>query len=502
MKSQVVEQIDALFNPASVAVVGASNNPAKWGFGVFNDLVNKGFTGALYPITRSEERVSNIPAYSNITEVPGAVDLAIIVVPSQHVPAAMKDCARKGIKSAVVITAGFREVGGEGVSLEDEVCDIAREAGIRFVGPNCFGMVNTGICLSSMGLLSPYSMPYVPKGSVAVISQSGNVGGYLLGLGFQRDLGFSKFVSSGNEADLCFEDYIEYLSWDPQTKIIVGYVEGLRDGKRFLQIAKETTRNKPIILMKVGRTKTGSKAAQSHTGSLAGAGSSYEAAFKQAGVICVNEVQELIDVAVAVAHQPVPKGKRVGIVTNGGGFGVISVDACESLGLEVPSLAPETIERLSQWLPPMWSHSNPVDMVGTIDKSYACIGAVLKDDNVDAVLAISSLGFPAGASLEGYPKEFREKALEYARQMEELELTKGVIGLIERMQKHGKPVIAGVGGSMAGGQEPEAVKALKRNGIVIHPDPERAARVLRYLAEYGHYLQTLEDGGVDQRDRL
>ena len=492
MKSPVVEQVHSLFNPKSIAVIGASNNPSKWGFGVLNDLINKGFSGDLYPVTRSEDKVSSIAAYKGIKDIPGPVDLAFIVVPAQYVPAAMSDCVEKGVKSAVIISAGFREVGDEGRKLEQEVLKIAGDGGIRFVGPNCFGMVNTSCNISSMGLLSPYSMANIPSGSIGIVSQSGNAGGYLLGLGYQRGLGFSKFVSSGNEADLSFEDYIEYFAWDPETKVIIGYVEGLKDGRRFLEIAKETTRKKPIVLLKVGRTKSGSKAAASHTGSLAGSAKSYEAAFKQAGVICVDDVEDLLDVAGVVSLQPAPKGRRIGIVTIGGGFGVIAVDSCESQGLEIPPLQTETIERLSKWLPPLWSHANPVDMVGTLDKSYACIGAVLKDENIDAVLAISSLGFPAGATLEGYPEEFKAAAQGYAKQMEELELSQGVPGLAERVQTYGKPVIAGVGGGIPGAAEPRAVKALREHGIMIYPTPERAAKILSYFVKYGEYLSGLE----------
>jgi len=493
MESAVVKQIDALFNPKSIAVVGASNNPAKWGFGIFNDLLNKGFAGKLYPVTRSEEKISNIAAYSNIKDIPEPVDLVCIVVPAHYVPAVMEDCAEKGVKSAIIITAGFREVGEEGKKLEEEVLGIAREAGIRFVGPNCFGIVNTSANISSMGLLSPYAIPRIPGGSIGIISQSGNAGGYLLGIGAQQGLKFSKFVSSGNETDLHFEDYLEYFLWDPETKVIVGYVEGLKDGRRFLEVARETTKRKPVVVLKVGRTKSGSKAAHSHTGSLAGSESFYAAAFKQTGVICVSEIADVLDVAVAAAYQPIPRGNRVGIVTIGGGFGVIAADACEKQGLEVPSLTDETINRLSKWLPPHWSHSNPVDMVGTLDKTYACIGSVLKDENVDAVLTIASLGFPSGAALEGYPKEFREMAQAYARQMEELELSEGVTGLLERIKRYGKPVIAGVSGSLLGVvEEPKAVKVLRENGLVIYPTPERGAKVLSYLVKYGEYLRGLE----------
>lgn len=501
-RSPIVEQLDCLLNPKSVAVIGASNNPAKWGFGVFHDLISKGFAGEVYPVSRSEDIVSGMAAYKNINDIPGGVDLAAIVVPAQYVAEAMKDCVCKGVRSAVVITAGFGELSDEGAKLEEEALRIARQGGIRFVGPNCFGIVNTASNFSSMGFLSPLATGSIPRGPVGIISQSGNAGSYVLGMGTLEGLGFSKFISSGNEADLHFEDYLEYLSWDPETKVIVGYVEGIRDGQRFLRVAKETSPRKPIVLLKVGGTEVGAKAAKSHTGALSGSANIYEAAFKQAGVICVGEVEELIDVATALAHQPVPKGNRVAIVSIGGGFGVIAADTAARLGLEVPPLSPETIQRLSKWLPPFWSHSNPVDMVVTVQYSYACIGAVLKDENIDAALAISSIGFPAMPSLDGLPSEWKDQAEGYVQQMKELEVSQGVSGLLERIEKYGKPVIAGGGmtGSMTGRmsagtgiEEGEAIERLRAKGVVVFSSPERAARVLAYLVRYGEYLRSLSN---------
>ena len=498
MRSPTVDHLESLFNPKSVAVIGASNNPAKWGFGIFHDLISKGFKGDVYPVSRSEDSVSGHTAFKTVNDIPGPVDLAAIVVPVQYVPQAMENCVRKGIKSAIVITAGFGELNEEGARLEQEALRIAREGGIRFIGPNCFGIVNTDSSLSSMGFLSPLASGQIPRGPVSIISQSGNAGSYVLGMGVMEGLGFSKFISSGNEADLHFEDYLEYLSWDPHTKVIVGYVEGIRDGRHFLKVAKETTPRKPIVLLKVGLTEAGAKAAKSHTGALGGSAKIYEAAFKQAGIICVDEVEELIDVAAALVGQPIPKGNRVAVVTIGGGFGVIATDMAAKLGLVVPPLLEETIQRLNKWLPPFWSHSNPVDMVATLQYSYACIGAVLKDENIDSVLAISSIGFPALPSLDGIPSEWKAGAEGYLQQMKEMEVSQGVTGLIERIQKYQKPVIAGGGmtsgmSAMAGMgiEEGEAIQKLRENGVVLYSSPERAAKVLAYMVKYGQYLRDI-----------
>jgi acetyl coenzyme A synthetase (ADP forming)-like protein len=481
VKKSIIEQLKPLFYPKSVAVIGASNNPAKWGFSIFNDLLVKGFKGELYPVNKNEERISGITCYKSVKDVPKPVDLAVVVVPAKIVPPIMKECVEKGVKTAVIISAGFGEAGGEGQKLEEEVVRIARQGGIRFVGPNCFGIINPFSNLSTTGLMSLYITPYVPKGSIAVITQSGNLGTFMLKLAFERGFGISKFVSSGNEADLHFEDHLEYMAEDPDTKVIVGYVEELREGRRFFEMAKEITEKKPIVILKAGRTKTGHKAAKAHTGALAGSDGVYDACFKQAGVIRVEEIQDLFDVAVTLVGQPLPRGNRVGIVTGGGGFGVVAADMCEELGLEIPSLTQETLQKLNQRLPPRWSHSNPVDLVGTMEYSYVCIGTLLKDENVDSVLAISSVGSPSKI-FDQYPPAIRNQLAEFAEMMVEWESTRGVTGLIERIRKYQKPVI--LAAPPTSREETEAIREFEKNGIVVHSTPENAIKVLAYITKY------------------
>lgn len=480
VKNSINEELKPLFYPKSVAVIGASNNPAKWGFSIFNDLLIKGFKGDLYPVNKNEEKISGITCYKSVKDAPKPVDLAVIAVPAKIVPTVMKECVEKGVKTAVIISAGFREAGRKGEKLEEEVVRIARQGGIRFVGPNCFGIINPFSNLSTTGLMSLYITPYVPKGSVAVITQSGNLGTFMLKLAFERGFGISKFVSSGNEADLHFEDYLEYIIEDPETKIIVGYVEELRESRRFFEMAKEIT-EKPIVILKAGRTKTGHKAAKAHTGALAGSDDVYDGCFKQAGVIRVREIQDLFDVAVTLVSQPLPRGNRVGIVTGGGGFGVVAADMCEELGLEISQLTQGTLQKLNQRLPPRWSHSNPVDMVGTMEYSYVCIGTLLKDENVDSVLAISSVGSPSKI-FDQYPPAIRNQLVEFAEMMVEWESTRGVTGLIERIRKYQKPVI--LAAPPTSREESEAIKEFEKNGIVVHPTPERAIRILAYITKY------------------
>jgi acyl-CoA synthetase (NDP forming) len=477
--SGVDEQLKSIFDADSVAVIGASNVPGKWGFTVFSSLIQSRARRRLFPVNRSSEEVLGVKTYSSVESIPGEIELAVIAVPPRAVPKVMDECARKGVKGAVVITAGFGEAGDEGKALEREVLSIAREAGIRFVGPNCMGHFSTTTDLYTLG-----GSQGIKAGPIACISQSGNFGGYMLNRGNEMGVGFSKFVSTGNEADLHFEDYVEYLASDDQTKVITGYVEGLREPRRFFELAKEVTRHKPIVLIKVGRTSEGAKAAFSHTAALSGEDEIYDAALRQCGVIRVDEVDEMFDVAAALIDQPRPRGKRIGILTGGGGFGVVATDACVKLGLTVPPLLPETEETLNTRLPDRWSHANPVDMAGVNDTSYFCLGTMLKAENFDAILGVSCVGYPPDTALDQLDLPGLDDIKRQVRMMVEGE-ERLVDGLLERVRRHNKPLI--LAHSPAGDQAP-ALRKLRENNIFIYPSPERAARVLSRLVQYGEYL--------------
>ncbi|GAG22113.1 unnamed protein product, partial [marine sediment metagenome] len=253
--------------------------------------------------------------------------------PTDSVPAAVQECVDKGVKAAIIVTAGFRETGEEGSQLESEVLRIARKGGIRIVGPNCMGHFNTAEDLFSAGPRG------IRRGPLALISQSGNFGEYILERGNEKGAAFSKYVSSGNEADLTVEDYLEFFAEDEETKVICAYIEGIKDGRRFFDLARHITKEKPFVVMKVGRTAEAARAVLSHTGSLAGSDAVHDAIFRQCGVIRVEEVDELLDIALALIRQPLPRGKKVGILTAGGGFGAVATDACRRYGLEVPALS-------------------------------------------------------------------------------------------------------------------------------------------------------------------
>ncbi|MBE0481809.1 MAG: CoA-binding protein, partial [Dehalococcoidia bacterium] len=333
MSMNLVQRLEYLFSPRSAAVIGASSTPGKWGCDILNLLLTRG-QRAVYPINKNRPQVLGVKAYSSLADVPSPVDFAAITVASELLPEAMEDCVRKGVKAALVISGGFSEVGGEAAVLEQKVVEIARKGGIRFIGPNCAGHFNTYADL--------YTAPYLPpvrRGPAAFITQSGNLGLVVLAMGNETGLGFSKYVSSGNEADLHFEDYLEYLGEDEQTRIILGYVEGIREGDRFLEVASRVTRKKPVVIMKVGRSKGGARAASSHTAALSGADEVCDAAFRQAGVIRVEEVHDLVDVANALLAQPLPGGNRVAVLTVGGGLGVIAADTLDKYGLELSELS-------------------------------------------------------------------------------------------------------------------------------------------------------------------
>lgn len=483
MDAALSDALNYVFCPGSVAVVGASSTPSKWGFRIFNRLISSSPKAQVYPVNRTAESVLGHTTYANLAEVPGDVDLAVIVVPENAVPGVMQECVDKGVKTAIIITAGFRETGEEGHLLEADVLRIARSGGVRFVGPNCNGHFNTSLDLFTLG---PAGMR---PGPLALISQSGNFGTYILERGMEKRTGFSKFISSGNEADLTVEDYLEYFADDDETKVICAYIEGVKDGRRFFELAREVTKKKPVVVMKSGRTAEAARAVLSHTGSLAGSDAVHDALFRQCGVIRVDEVDELLDVALALVKQPLPRGRNVGIVTSGGGFGVVATDACLRYGLSVPPLGDETVQTMNKYLPPRWSHSNPVDMAGATEGSYGCIGTLLKADNVDAILAIGALGFPADW-LDRRGTVSGPDSQDYVKTAIETEV-RLVDGLVERIHRHQKPLIIT---TPIGGVKSPALEKLEDNGVFTYRTPEEGCRVISYMARYAEYLATAHTG--------
>jgi succinyl-CoA synthetase alpha subunit len=395
MYRSISEELDPLFNPRSVAHIGATNNRNKWGFSTATSLINT-FRGPIYPVNVHEEQILGLKAYKRVTDIPDPVDMAVFTIPAERVAEAMADCVTKGVKSAVIISAGFAETGPEGKKLQDEVLRIAQKGNIRFIGPNCMGY------WSASSNLGAFMMPLLVRdGPLAFVSQGGNVGAAVVVAGYERGVGFHHYVSCGCTADIQIEDYIEYFGKDPAVKVILTYIEGLNDGARFMKIVEEVTPRKPVIVLKPGKTQAAANAIRSHSGAMAGTDEIYNAAFKKMGATRVESPEEMLDVAIGFLTQPLPKGRNVAIITPGGSYGVLCAEACEEDGLNVMKLPDKTIEELDKIFPPRWSHGNPVDPAG--DRNFIAYltapARLLEIKTVDSLIFMGFGGFTLFGSI-------------------------------------------------------------------------------------------------------
>ncbi|MCX7175300.1 MAG: acetate--CoA ligase family protein [Proteobacteria bacterium] len=376
--------LDALFKPRSVAVIGASNKEFSIGNSVVTNLQTYGYTGAIYPINPSSPEILGLKAYPNLSEVPGPVDLAHIILPSKLVPQAMIECGEKGVKAVIINSAGFKEMGDEGAKLQQEFMANARKYGVRVFGPNCQGIINTDPDLKAYCNFTNF----LPKpGAISVVALSGGVGALIMQGLVDIGVGVRIYASNGNACDVSISEIVRYLGNDPQTKVIIVYTEGFADPGEFLQVAAEVAARKPILAMKAGRTEQGAKAASSHTGSLAGVDIATELIFEKTGILSFADEGDLIRAAMAFASQPIPRGKRVGIITNTGGPAVIATDVLVAAGLEVPVLSGESIAKLRASLLPQAAVENPVDVVATAGPAHfrAALDIMNDDDGVDAI---------------------------------------------------------------------------------------------------------------------
>jgi acetyltransferase len=473
----------ALFNADTIAVIGAKNDAGTWGYNAIKaalESVKVKPERSVYAVNPSIPEVQGAASYASILDIPGPVELAVVVVPAPVVPQVFRQCAEKKVKAAVIITAGFGEVDDEGARLQAEVLSIARRAGIHFTGPNCNGHIDLHTRVGSAGYAS-----MIPAGPLALLSQSGTLGVTIMQTAASRGIGLSKFVGTGNEADLHLEDYLEYLAHDEDTRIIAAYIEGLREGRRFYEISREITRKKPLVVMKSGTTGASAKAAKSHTGALSGTDIIYATAFRQAGVIRVEDEGELCDTVLALRDLPLPRGNRVAILTVGGGFGVVTAEVCEKEGLEIASLGPQTIKKLSAVLPPRWVPGNPVDLVGILPGSKdnpadMCLQYLLEDKNVDAIISLQPpMMLPPELTGNTKPEQVRAMRQEIERNQQ---------NLYRQVKQFGKPLVYIRRITIRTGQSNGPAPKLK----IMMPEyshPRRAARVLSYLAEYRKYLE-------------
>jgi acetyl coenzyme A synthetase (ADP forming)-like protein len=376
---------ESFFNPKSVAIVGASQQKGKVGYEILKNMIDAGFEGKIFPINPKAQSIEGLKCHPDVGSIGETPDLVIIIIPAKIVPAIMQQCAEIGVKAVIIITAGFKEVGEEGRALEKKISQIAKQAGMRLIGPNCLGLI-----VPENKLNASFGGKLPAVGSIGYLSQSGALLTAILDMANASGIGFSKLVSIGNKADVNELDLISALAPDPSTKVIAGYLENITDGDAFVREAERISQEKPILLVKSGGTSAGAKAASSHTGSLAGSETAYECVFERAGIIRCDSIRSQFDYAQAFAYQPLPKGKNIAVITNAGGAGILATDEIVNQGLDFAEMTEQTVEKLTAALPAAANCSNPIDVLGDAlaDRYRAALDIVLDDPNVDAVLVM------------------------------------------------------------------------------------------------------------------
>lgn len=452
-------ELDAIFCPSSVAVIGATPRKGTIGRETMANIFEAEFQGKVFPVNLRHQVIHSVKAYSTVRDVPDAVDLAIIIVPKEYVADTVRQCGEKGVKGVVVISAGFSEVGHEGKKREEEVLRIVREYGMRMIGPNCFGIVNTD---PKVRLNATFGKTFPRHGNIGFITQSGAMGEAIMNLADWLGLGFSKIASIGNKADISSNDILTYLKDDPQTDMILMYLENFGNPRNFTRIAREVSLHKPIIAVKSGRTTLGAKAASSHTGALAGLDVGVDALFEQCGVMRVETMEQLFDVAMVLAHQKIPRGKKVAVVTNAGGPGILATDALINSGMEMPSLTPATIKELKTFSSADASYSNPMDMVaGAGPKEFnKTLSVIKKDKRFDTIMAL----FVPPVTID------------------ELEVAENIYAALKDTDKTAVACFIGSDERRIG------PKYLTSRGIPVYMFPEAAARALASVQGYREWL--------------
>jgi acetyl coenzyme A synthetase (ADP forming)-like protein len=448
-------KLDYFFTPKSVAVIGVSRNTKKVGHVIFRNFVEGGFKGKLYPVNPKVDEILGYKSYPSVLKIPGKIDLAVISIPAPIVPKIMEECGKKGISAVIIITGGFKEIGRK--DLEDDVIKVLKKYRIRVIGPNCVGVFDPYSEVDTF-FLPKYKLERPGKGDIAFISQSGALGSVVLDWMSMKGYKISKFISYGNAADVDEADLIDYLSNDDKTKVICAYFEGVKQGRKFYEIASKVTGRKPVIALKGGKTAEGNNAVSSHTGSLAGQAEIYSAAFRQSGVIEAESLEEIFDFARVLSTQPVPKGNRVQVITDGGGFGVLATDWIIKNGLKLAKMKPDTIKRMRNSLPNHVVLKNPIDLTGdaNVGRYKVAMEAAVDDDNVDMIVVITLFQIPTLTA----------------------EITDVISSYAERSDK---PIIV----IAAGGRFTEVLKkSMEDFGIPTFSYPEKAARALRALYDY------------------
>lgn len=457
----MIDTIEPLFNPASIAIIGATNRPNSVGQAVMRNLIQGEFQGVLYPVHPKLKSIYGVKAYPSLTAIPDSVDLAVIIVKPEVVPDLLEEAAGKGVTGAVIITAGFKEIGGKGAELEKQIQQIAARHKIRLVGPNCLGVINTD---TGVRMNASFARLMPRPGNIGFISQSGALCTSVLDYAEGRKIGFSKFISFGNKADVNEIDLLRYLGDDPETKVICMYLEDLTAGQEFIEVASDISWNKgkPILAVKSGTSSEGAKAAASHTGSLVGSDSAYDAIFLQSGIQRVEGIDELFHYAIAFSRQPLPKGRRIAIVTNAGGPGIIATDAAIRHGLQLAAFSNETTDKLTASLPPTANIHNPVDVIGdaTHERYESALQTVMQDPNVDGAIVLLT------------PQAMTDI-------LETAQIVPSVAKTVD------KPILCSFMGIV---DVSEGVAHLESSGIPNYVFPEAASRTMAAMARFGERL--------------
>lgn len=460
--------LDKVLNATSVAVVGASKNETKRGHQAIKTLLDQGFEGKIYPVNPKEDSILGFKCYPKISDIEDPVDLALITTPARTVPSIIEDCGKKGVKGAVIIAGGFRELGSEGKNLEQEMTRVAKKYNVRLIGPNTSGMMNLKNNLNLVGI------PDVPKGDIALISQSGNMAlSLIIEASVKSQKGFSYYIGVGNEADIKFHEYLEFFGNDPDTKAILMYVEGMSEGRKFLQQAYRTTLQKPIILLKSGRSAAGKASAGSHTGSLAGMSEVAHSAFERAGIIVIDNPDELFPAAESLSSLPSIRNNSVGILADGGGHATIAADILTDLGVKIPHLGAKTQARLKEILPFTASVKNPVDVAGGADADPSvfaeCAKIMLKDHEIGGLLIVGLFG--------GY-------GIRFAKSLSLIE-EDAAHRMGKMVRKRNKPIVVH---SLYASKNTHPIELLRYYNIPVYDSLHVACKCIGVLAERGNYM--------------
>jgi acetyltransferase len=458
----VTLNLERIFDPESIAVIGASDEEGSVGYALMKNLTENGFEGKIYAVNLHKTEILGFKVYQNVGQLPETVDLAVIATPAKTVPSLVEECGKAGILGVIIISAGFKEVGPEGKELEARILEIKRKYNLRIIGPNCLGVIRP-----SIGLTATFSNKIPKPGNIALISQSGALGAAILDWAIHENIGFSNFVSVGSMIDVDFGDLIDYFGTDQKTRSILMYIEGITNARKFMSAARHFARTKPIIVVKAGKFSESAKTVASRTGALTSEDMTYGAAFKRVGIVRVEEIGDLFNCAEVLGVQPLPRGPNLAIITNAGGPGVMAADALIAGGGKLAELSPKTVEKLNKVLPPYWSKGNPIGIVGDAkaDRYEAVINACLEDENVDGLLII-------------YTPEGVADSVEVARSVSKLCGKRGF----------GKPILT----SFMGYEEvEEANRILNENNVPTYSTPEQAIKTYMYMNQYKRNLELL-----------